>query len=150
MANRPLPKNLLIVSWILRVLGAAVFLVIGAMPKLTGQQMPIEIFEKLGVEPWGRYLTGLGEAAAGILLLIPRTGVFGGLLGILLMLGALGSHIFGPLGFPMDPLPSEPTPMPMGYFAIVVLLIMAAITFLNRGDLAPGGKAEGGGSPTSG
>lgn len=45
------------------------------------------------MEPWGRIGTGIAELVASILLLIPRTTAFGGVLGIGLMSGALFFHL---------------------------------------------------------
>ena len=80
-----------ILSWVFRltaafIMGQTLFF------KFTGAPESIYIFETLGVEPWGRYGTGLAELAAVILLLVPRTAPIGGLLGVGLMVGAIGSH----------------------------------------------------------
>jgi len=60
--------------------------------KFSGAPEAIHIFETLGVEPWGRLLTGGVETLAVILLLIPATAALGGLLAAGTMLGALGAH----------------------------------------------------------
>ncbi|RME66655.1 MAG: DoxX-like family protein [Verrucomicrobia bacterium] len=83
--------------WILRIAVAALF-VFAALPKLTGQPEPVQVFQSLGAEPYGRYLTGVLELVAAIIFLVPGKGVFGSLLGILLMAGALGAHAWK-LGF---------------------------------------------------
>lgn len=61
--------------------------------KFSGAPEPVWIFERLGVEPWGRYLTGTLEAVAVVLLLMPRTAGLGGLLTVGLMGGAVMSHV---------------------------------------------------------
>ncbi|HTB52311.1 MAG TPA: DoxX family protein [Ferruginibacter sp.] len=61
--------------------------------KFTGQPESIYIFTKLGMEPWGRIGIGVFELIASILILIPRTTVYGALLGIGLMGGAVFFHI---------------------------------------------------------
>jgi hypothetical protein len=81
-----------ILSWALRltaafIMGQTLFF------KFMGAPESIHIFQTLGAEPWGRYGTGLAELAAVVLLLVPRTAPFGGLLGIGLMVGAIGSHL---------------------------------------------------------
>jgi len=134
-------KNMKIISWVMRFALAAGFVAMGAFPKLTGDQMAKELFEKLGAEPMGRIAVGSTEALIAILLLAPKTTVYGGILAMGLMLGALFSH-FTKLGFPMDPLPGFPSPPPLGIFAVVFLVIGAAITFLHRGAL-PFGKSSG-------
>jgi uncharacterized membrane protein YphA (DoxX/SURF4 family) len=45
------------------------------------------------MEPWGRIGTGVAELIAGILILIPRTTVFGALLGMGVMSGAIFFHL---------------------------------------------------------
>ena len=60
--------------------------------KFSGAPEPIYIFETLGAEPWGRYGSGVLEAIAVLLLLIPRCAALGGALTMGLMAGALGAH----------------------------------------------------------
>jgi len=78
--------------WILRIL-AAVIMLQTLFFKFTGAEESIYIFSKLGIEPWGRIGTGIGELIASILILIPATTVFGAILGIGLMGGALFFHL---------------------------------------------------------
>lgn len=61
--------------------------------KFTGHPESVELFTKMGVEPWGRIGTGIIELLTGILLLIPATAFIGGFLGMGLMLGAIASHL---------------------------------------------------------
>ncbi len=61
--------------------------------KFSGAEESRWIFTTLGVEPWGRLLTGALELLAVLLLLVPRTALFGALLTAGLMLGAIGSHL---------------------------------------------------------
>ena len=81
-----------IIDWTLRIV-AAVILLQTLYFKFTGQPESVELFSKLGVEPWGRIGTGVIELVAAALLLIPSTVVLGALLGIGLMLGAIASHL---------------------------------------------------------
>ena len=60
--------------------------------KFTGQQESIDLFTKIGMEPFGRYGTGVMELMASILILIPKTTLAGALLGLGLMCGALFFH----------------------------------------------------------
>jgi uncharacterized membrane protein YphA (DoxX/SURF4 family) len=53
--------------------------------KFSGASESIQIFSTLGVEPWGRWFTGVSELIASLLLLIPATQI---------MLGAILSHVF--------------------------------------------------------
>ena len=72
---------------------AAIILLQTLYFKFTGQPESVELFTKLGVEPWGRIGTGIIELITGILLLIPATVFIGAFLGIGLMAGAIVSHI---------------------------------------------------------
>jgi uncharacterized membrane protein YphA (DoxX/SURF4 family) len=78
--------------WILRLL-AAVILLQTLYFKFSAAPEAIYIFSKLEMEPWGRIGTGILELIAGILLLVPVTTVFGALLAIALMAGAIFFHI---------------------------------------------------------
>lgn len=60
--------------------------------KFTGHSESVELFTKLGVEPWGRWATGIVELIASVLLIIRKTSSLGALIGVGLMLGAIGSH----------------------------------------------------------
>jgi uncharacterized membrane protein YphA (DoxX/SURF4 family) len=62
--------------------------------KFTAAPESVEIFTKLHVEPWGRIATGILELLAGLMLLIPPTATLGAALGLVLMSGAIGSHLF--------------------------------------------------------
>ena len=85
-------KLKIILSWVLRIT-ASVILLQTLYFKFTGQPESVELFTKLGVEPWGRIGTGIIELIAGILLLIPSTVFMGALLGVGLMAGAIASHL---------------------------------------------------------
>lgn len=66
--------------------------------KFTGAPESKYIFETVGGEPWLRYGTGIGELIAGLLLLFGPSIVAGAALALGLMAGAIGSHLFTPLG----------------------------------------------------
>ena len=72
---------------------AAVILLQTLYFKFTAQPESVELFTKLGVEPWGRIGTGVIELITGILLLLPSTVFIGAFLGIGLMSGAILSHL---------------------------------------------------------
>lgn len=79
-------------SWIFR-LTAAVILVQTLYFKFSAHPESVELFTKLGIEPWGRVATGVIELLASILLLIPSTVFVGAILGVGLMSGAIVSHL---------------------------------------------------------
>jgi hypothetical protein len=62
--------------------------------KFSGSLESKFIFSSLGVEPWGRWLAGISELIAGLLLLISATQVLGALMGLGIMIGAILSHLF--------------------------------------------------------
>lgn len=78
--------------WVLRIL-AAVIMLQTLFYKFSGAEESIYIFSKLGIEPWGRIGTGIGELIASVLILIPATTAFGAILGIGLMSGAIFFHL---------------------------------------------------------
>src|SRR6185369_12012224 len=78
--------------WIARIV-AAIILLQTLFFKFTGAPESVELFTKLGVEPWGRIGTGVLELIASVLILIPATVWLGAVLSIGLMIGAIASHI---------------------------------------------------------
>jgi hypothetical protein len=66
-----LSKGQLVLSWICRII-AAVILLQTLFFKFTGAPESVYIFTKVGLEPWGRYGSGVAELIAAILLLPPR------------------------------------------------------------------------------
>ena len=82
----------LILFWIAR-LAAALIMLQTLYFKFTGQPESIYIFSALGIEPWGRYGSGIAELIASILILIPATSWIGAFLGLGVMLGAIVSHL---------------------------------------------------------
>ncbi len=91
-AARP-TKGLNIVLWILQILAAATFFLAGGS-KLAGVAPMVEMFDKIGLGQWFRYLTGGLEVTGAILLLIPATVALGGPLLAVTMVGAIATHLF--------------------------------------------------------
>ena len=89
---KPMTKFERIASWICRIV-AAVILLQTLFFKFTGAEESVYIFTKVGMEPWGRYGSGVVELIASILLLIPRRAWLGALLALGTMTGALISHL---------------------------------------------------------
>jgi len=86
-------KPVILLSWVLRIVAAAILLQTLYF-KFTAHPESVILFTKLGVEPWGRIGTGVLELITGILLLIPSTAFIGGFMAMMLMVGAIGSHLF--------------------------------------------------------
>jgi putative oxidoreductase len=87
-----LPPALLVVSWGCRLVAAGILLQTLYF-KFTGAEESVYIFTQVGLEPWGRYLSGVAELFAAVLLLLPRTAPTGALLAAGVMIGAIGSHL---------------------------------------------------------
>jgi hypothetical protein len=79
-------------SWLLQVV-VAVILLQTLFFKFTAAPESVYIFSTLGAEPWGRIGSGVVELIASCLLLVPRTAVFGALLALGSMAGAILSHL---------------------------------------------------------
>lgn len=62
--------------------------------KFTGQPESVYIFKQLGVEPFGRIASGIVELIIIILLFIPRSKIIGIFLSLVIIIGAIFSHLF--------------------------------------------------------
>lgn len=85
-------KAIAVLSWVCRVT-AAVILLQTLFFKFTGAEESVYIFSKLGLEPAGRYATGVAELVAAVLLLFRCHAWLGALLASGLMCGAIFSHL---------------------------------------------------------
>ena len=73
-------------------------------------------------EPYVRMFTGVSEILAAILLLIPRTRLAGALMGLGLLVGAIGFHLSPWLGI------NVPT---IGHFLFITACIMTVLSVIN-------------------
>jgi uncharacterized membrane protein YphA (DoxX/SURF4 family) len=80
------------IQWICRLV-AAILLLQTLYFKFSAHPESVLLFTQLGIEPWGRILTGILELIASVLLLWPAFTRFGALLGVGLMSGAIFSHL---------------------------------------------------------
>ncbi len=85
-------KTPTIVLWILRIV-AAIIMLQTLYFKFSAAEESVYIFSKMGIEPWGRITTGIFELFASILLLFNPTLVFGAIIAVGIMSGALLSHL---------------------------------------------------------
>lgn len=85
-------KPFTIFTWALRIIAALIMLQTLYF-KFTGHPQSVKLFTILGMEPWGRIGTGVFELIASILILMPRTTVYGAGLGLGLMAGAIFFHL---------------------------------------------------------
>jgi len=83
-------KAFVIASWTLRAI-AAIILLQTLFFKFTGAKESVYIFTTLGMEPWGRIGSGAAELIASILLLLPQTVVFGAIMSLGVISGAIFS-----------------------------------------------------------
>src|SRR6266480_2795232 len=81
-----------IIAWICRI-AAAIILLQTLFFKFTGAPESVYIFTKVGLEPWGRIGSGAAELIAAILILVPSTTWLGAGLALVVMLGAIFSHL---------------------------------------------------------
>lgn len=103
--------------WGVRILLALAFGAAG-LAKLMGVEMMVATFEAIGVGQWFRYLTGGIEVLGAVLMLVPATGLWAGLLLGGTMVGATISHFVVVPG----------TPVP----AIVLGLLSAVVVWHQR------------------
>jgi putative oxidoreductase len=109
-------KALNLTLWGVQILTALAFLASGGA-KLSSASAMVDMFEKIGLGQWFRYVTGSLEVIGAVLLLLPRTAAIGGWLLAAVMIGAIGTHLFIIGG---NPLPA------------VVLLVLATTVGWNR------------------
>ncbi len=110
----------LIALWLTQVALALMFLMAGGS-KLAGVPAMVTLFGALGLGQWFRYVTGVIEATSGILLLIPSAAIFGALLLIPTMLGAIVINLFVVPASPVVPL--------------LLLVAAAAVAWVRRDQL---------------
>ncbi|MFO0691818.1 MAG: FAD-dependent oxidoreductase [Myxococcota bacterium] len=79
-------------DWALRLIAAGI-LFQTLFFKFTAAPESVYIFSTLGLEPWGRIGSGIGELVASILLLAPQTVVLGAVLAVGIISGAIMSHL---------------------------------------------------------
>src|SRR5882672_6944543 len=88
--------------WIVQIALAGMFLMAGAS-KLFGAVPMVALFDAIGIGQWFRYVTGLIEVAAAVALLVPRSAVFGALVLVPTMIGAIVTQLFIVHASPVPP-----------------------------------------------
>ena len=121
------------IRWAGQIVAAAI-LAMAMVPKFMSAQESIDLFTTLGVEPWGRYLVGIIELVAILLLLVPplKKHALGALLATGLMVGALASHVWR-LGFSGDA-------GTVAAMAVVVLIASLAVLYIRSDEILKAGK----------
>jgi putative oxidoreductase len=110
----------LIVLWLTQGALAVMFLMAGGS-KLAGVPAMVSLFDAIGIGQWFRYLTGVIEVASGIALLVPSAAIFGALLLIPTMVGAIVTNVFVVPASPVMPL--------------LLLLVTSAVAWVRRHQL---------------
>jgi hypothetical protein len=123
-------RALTILSWSLRGI-AAVLLFQTLFFKFSGAKESVYIFSTLGMEPWGRIGSGVVELIASILLLIPRTVVYGAVLSIGVISGAIFFHLTK-LGIA---LPAVDDHGELFALAVIVFVCSAGVLIQHRSEL---------------
>ena len=118
--NRQRSRAALAALWLTQAALAVMFLMAGGS-KLAGVPAMVSLFDAISVGQWFRYVTGVIEVTAGIALLVPAAAVFGALLLIPTMVGAIITNVFIAHASPVMPL--------------LLLLAAAAVAWVRRYQL---------------
>lgn len=92
MQKADITKTARFISWLFQIL-AALILLQTLYFKFVGAKESVYIFETVGMEPWGRYISGILELISGIFLLLPGLSWVGALLGLIVISVAIFFHI---------------------------------------------------------
>ncbi len=116
------------IEWVLSLI-AAFILLQTLFFKFTAAEESVYIFTKVGMEPWGRIGSGIVELFAGVFLLIPKLRVYGAILALGVIAGAiffhltvLGIEIQGDGGF-------------LFYYALAVFFSSLVVMYLRRKEI---------------
>jgi putative oxidoreductase len=90
------------VLWVVQAFGA-ILLLISGLVKLSGAEQVIETFHAVGFGQWFRYVSGLIDFAAAIVLLIPPLAGIGALLLVPMMIAAVLTQLLIVGGSPALP-----------------------------------------------
>jgi hypothetical protein len=90
-----------------------------------GEFLGIGIFE-----PYGRFLIGTVELIAAVLLLIPRFQIYGAIITIGVLSGALFFHLFTPLGIVVQWTENGMLKQDATLFMLAVASVIAALTII--------------------
>jgi hypothetical protein len=123
-------KTFKITSWTLRGI-AAVILLQTLFFKFTAAKESVYIFSTLGMEPWGRIGSGVAELIASILLLLPQTVVFGAVMSLGVISGAIFFHLTK-LGIA---LPAVDDHGELFSLAVIVFVCSAIVLIMHRHEL---------------
>jgi putative oxidoreductase len=121
-------RAMTVLVWILQVGASIAFLGAGGA-KLAGAAAMVQLFDQIGVGQWFRYVTGSIEVLSSILLLVPAGAVFGAVLLVCTMIGAILTHLLILHTSPAGP--------------VVLLITVSVITWLRRQQIYSVFRGEG-------
>ena len=119
-------KTSLTISWVIQIVAIAI-LGSAAFFKFTGAQEVITLFTELDMEPTGRILIGSIELIACLLMLHNSSALYGAILGLGTMGGAIAGH-FTQIGWEGDR-------AALGVQAILAFCLCALILYIRRKDI---------------
>ena len=122
------------ISWALQIVVAAI-LGQTLFFKFTAAPESVYIFETLGAEPWGRIGSGVAELIAVVLILAPWRPVYGALLAMGVMFGAIGSHVTK-LGIVV-----QDDGGALFAMAVITFVSAAVVAGLRRGEMPSGDRS---------
>jgi hypothetical protein len=111
--------------WIFRLI-AAIIMLQTLYFKFSASEESVYIFSTLKMEPWGRIGIGIAELIASVLILIPKTSLWGALLAMALMVGAILSH-FKTLGIVVKDDGGQ-----LFFYALIVFVCSAVVAYSER------------------
>lgn len=97
--------------------------------KFTASEESVYIFSAIGMEPWGRIGSGIGELIASVLLLIPALAWLGATMGAGVMSGAIFFHLTT-LGIEVMDDGGQ-----LFIYALIVFICSLFVLFVNRKKL---------------
>ena len=137
-------KAFIVTSWALRGI-AAIILLQTLFFKFTGAKESVYIFTTVGnwlglgfMEAWGRIGSGIAELIAAVLLLLPQTVVFGSILSLGVISGAIFFHLTA-LGIT---LPAVDDHGELFALALIVFVCSLAVLVMHRDEVPLLGRAE--------
>jgi len=118
----------IIFEWLLSIL-AAFLLLQTLFFKFSGSDESVYIFTQVGMEPWGRWASGFIELIAGVLLLWPKYRVYGAIVALGVISGAIFFHLTS-LGIEVMHDDGQ-----LFYYALTVFISSLLILWMRKDDL---------------
>lgn len=127
-----MPKAAKIVSWVFSIAVAVLYLQTVLLFKFPGATESIYIFEKVAgpeMEGFARIGSGIAELITAVLLLIPKTRIYGAILSVFVILGAIFSHLTI-LGIEV-----QNDGGTLFFLAMTIFVLSLIVIFLHRSDI---------------